>query len=123
MAKFFSKELVFLLIIAFSLEIIGNALGFYMVFEGYDIVTHFIGGALVSAFGIKILLPFLKQQAYFVNVVFTVGVGGFWEVTEFTLDLLFNLGLQSSLFDTMIDLVMVILAAIIINLIYFYKNR
>ncbi|MBI4044184.1 MAG: DUF2238 domain-containing protein [Candidatus Diapherotrites archaeon] len=123
MGQVFSRETVFLLLLALAGEIIGNVYGFYRLFPAFDIVTHFIGGALVSSIAVKFLYNKLHRHSYFVNVVFTLGIGAFWEITEFTADLLFGLGMQGSLNDTMVDLVMVGLAAIIVNSIYSSKKQ
>ncbi|MDO8633715.1 MAG: DUF2238 domain-containing protein [archaeon] len=123
MANDFSRETVFLLLLALAGEIIGNVYGFYRIFPAFDLVTHFVGGALVSSIAIKFLYNKLQRHSFFVNVVFTMGIGAFWEIIEFTADLLFHLGMQGSLNDTMVDLVMVASAAIIINFIYYSKKQ
>lgn len=123
MARDFSRETVFLLLLALTGEIIGNFYGFYKMFPAFDIVTHFVGGALVSSIAIKFLYNKLGTHSYFVNVVFTMGVGVLWEIIEFIADLLFNFGLQGSLNDTMVDMIMVTAAAIIINFTYYSKKQ
>ncbi len=122
MAQTFSKETIFLLVFALLGEIYGNVFGWYAIFPAFDIVTHFVGGALVASLAIKFLFKHLKHFSYFVNVVFTMGVGAFWEIIEFTADLLFHVGMQNGLNDTMVDMVMVTFAAIIINFIYYAKK-
>lgn len=123
MASSFSRETVFLLILSLLGEVIGNVFGLYKAIPAYDIVTHFIGGALVSSLIIKYFYEKLGRQSFFINVFFTMGVGALWEIFEFFADLLFMKGMQNGLNDTMVDLIMVTSAAIIINLIYANRYR
>lgn len=123
MQNTFSKERLFLLIIAVLLEILGNFLGFYNILAGYDLATHFIGGALVTTFAIEYFLANLKKHSYLINIVFTAGIGGLWEITEFLADTLFGWSLQRGLQDTIIDMIMVVSAAIIINFLYYMRRR
>lgn len=113
----FSIEIVFLLALFIVFEFSGNFFGLYDLFPAYDIVTHFLGGALVASVSIKFLFQFLKNYSYAVNVVFTTGIGAVWEMAEFFLDLFFGFGLQNGLNDTMTDMMMVFSAAIIVNFI------
>lgn len=123
MEQVFSREVVFLLALSVAGEVLGNVWGFYRAFPAYDIVTHFVGGALVSSIAIKFLYRHLKHHSYVTNIVFTLGIGALWEILEFSLDLVFGLGMQPSLADTMVDLVMVTGAAIVVNFIYYYKTK
>ena len=118
---FFSVEIVFLLALFIVFEFSGNFFRLYDLFEAYDIVTHFLGGALVASVSIKFLFQYLKNYSYALNVVFTTGIGAVWEMVEFFLDLLFGFGLQNGLNDTMVDLMMVMSAAIIVNFIERWK--
>ncbi len=118
----FSVEIVFLLVLFILFEFAGNAFGFYNLFPAYDIVTHFLGGALVSSVAIKFLYEYLKKYSYPVNIVFTTGIGAMWEMIEFLLDLLFGFGMQNGLNDTMVDLIMVMSAAIVVNFIEYWKT-
>lgn len=123
MQKVFSPETVFLLVLSITGEVVGNLFNFYRVFPAFDIATHFVGGALVSTIAIKYLYSKLQSHAYAINIVFTMGIGALWELIEFGIDLLLKTRMQNSLNDTMVDLAMVTLAAIIVNAIYSGKRK
>src|SRR3989344_9294772 len=123
MANFFSRETLFLLVIFVSGELMGNILGFHKTLMEYDTFMLFVGGALVASLLATYLMEKLKGFSYTVNVFFTLGIGGIWEVFEFMSDKFVGFTLQPSLEDTMIDLIVVFSAAVVINVIYWIKYR
>ena len=112
---------IFLLALFVLLEIAGTTLNFYNLHPGFDIVMHFLGGALLASLSVNFLAKHLKHYSYPVNIFFTTGIGAFWEIIEFFIDLLFGYMTQPSLRDTIVDLIMVFLAAIVVNLIHYLK--
>ena len=123
MGKLVSTETIFLFVLFVLGEFFGNVFNLYRTLVAWDIVTHFVGGALVSSIVISFLHEYLKKYYYAVNVAITLGVGTAREIIEFLADKMFGLGLQPSLNDTMVDLIMVFSAAVIINLIFWYRKR
>jgi hypothetical protein len=121
--KYITRETVFLASFWAVFEFAGNAFRYYDSFPAWDILTHFLGGALVASVAIIFLLENLKKFSYRVNVIFTLGVGGAWEITEFLIDLAFGTHTQVGLNDTMVDLIMVFSAAVIVNLIHYYTRK
>ncbi|HLC92462.1 MAG TPA: hypothetical protein VJH23_02025 [archaeon] len=123
MANLFSRETLFLLVVFIVGEVMGNLLGFHQSLAEYDTFMHFVGGALVASLLATYLMEKLKGFSYTVNVFFTLGIGGIWEVFEFLGDKFLGFTLQPSAEDTMIDLIVVFSAAVVINVIYWIKYR
>lgn len=114
----------FLFIIVFFQFVVGEAQGFYGKISYYDDIIHFFFPFLISvmAFTIAYALYFagkikasIKIMIFFV-IVLTLGIGAFWEIIEYTLDLLFMDRIEgwnrvqgrdaaSAFHDTMTDLV------------------
>ncbi|HLC79513.1 MAG TPA: DUF2238 domain-containing protein [archaeon] len=118
----FSRESLFLLVVFVAGEIMGNLLGFHTTLPQYDVFMHFVGGALVSSVIINLLLERLEQYSYITNVFVTLGIGALFEIFEFCADVFFKTTTQPGLEDTMIDLIIVLAAAIIINTIYWFRH-
>lgn len=118
----FSRETLFLILVFAAGEFMGNFFGFHKTLAGYDIVMHFVGGALVSSLIINLLVERLGSYSYITNVFVTLGVGGAWEIIEFLSDTFLGTLTQPSLFDTMKDMIVVLCAAVITNLIYWYRH-
>ena len=106
-------KLNFLLVLALFLHVFGGASGFYDTVPGWDHVTHAFSSSLVAALGFIVVLSvdqyvktiFLPKR--FLGVViamFTMAMGVFWELMEFSLDMWTGSLMQYSLDDTMVDL-------------------
>ncbi|TDX30457.1 hypothetical protein DFO67_105247 [Modicisalibacter xianhensis] len=113
--------------------LLGEGRGFYSRFWWWDIALHTVAGGLFSAVGFllayggngmrriedSIIKPgFIALFA----LMFSLGVGVFWEIFEFSMDSLFGtrmqramLGDSSGLTDTMWDLVMNTLGALVVS--------
>ncbi|MEK6957890.1 MAG: hypothetical protein AABW99_02860 [archaeon] len=121
MKEFFSRETLFLLTIFIIGELMGVFLHFYDTLVEFDSVMHFIGGALVSSLLVSFLLAYLKKFYFAANVLITLGIGALWEIIEYFSDTLFGTVSQGSLGDTMLDLIVVLLASATINVIYWWR--
>lgn len=119
----FGRETYFLLIVFIVGEIAGLTLGLYNPIHEFDLLMHFIGGMLVSSITIYFLLNHFKRFSFLANVLMTIGIGALWEIVEFLLDQLLGLSTQAGLFDTMTDLIIVLIAALIINGAYAWAHR
>ena len=124
---------VFYLFMFFS-AFLGSVLEFYRRFYEWDMIIHFIMGALISVLSIYILnLTIYKKGSrhnlfftFLFMIAFAVCVCALWEVWEFSGDILFDLGSQryvsyegtlligkEALFDTMMDIIMGFSGAIV----------
>jgi len=118
-----SRETKFLLVVFIAGEIMGFALNFHNILLEYDTFMHFVGGALVASLLAQSLIEFLGKFSYITNVFVTLGVGAAWEIAEFLADRVLGTTLQPSLGDTMVDLIIVLFAAIAVNIIYSMKHK
>ena len=106
----------------------GVCLKFYVRFECWDMIIHFLMGACLSVLSIYILnLTVYKKDrnkhnlffTFLFMICFTLAIGVVWEFLEFGCDLIFDTGFQryityegvtlvgqQALMDTMIDLLM-----------------
>lgn len=91
----------------------GSVLRFYDLFSGYDRVVHFMSGIIlgfVGFYAVKWLLgrlnvtenPLLLTLTSF---FFSCACAGFWEIIEFTVDCVSQMGVQHGNSDTMGDIV------------------
>jgi len=114
---------------------LGEIHGYYTTFWWWDVVLHTGSGFLLGLAGFVLVYILnrekqisVKMKAGFIAffaLCFALAVGAFWEIIEFTVDQLFGLYAQKgSLVDTMWDLVVDLLGALIISLIgYFYLKK
>lgn len=120
---------VFMFISAF----LGSVLEFYNKFPAWDMIIHFLMGAVLAVLSIYILnyTVYKKDKSrhnlfftFLFMLLFSLGISALWEIWEFCGDLLFNIGAQryiengityigqKALMDTMLDLCMDLLGAI-----------
>jgi uncharacterized membrane protein YjdF len=114
--------------------ILGEVRNFYRDFPHWDTLLHICSGIMLGSFGFALIdilnenktIP-IKLNKWFVvlfSFCFAITLDTFWEVIEFSMDLLMNLNMQqyitysgtvlvgkAALFDTMKDLVVDILGA------------
>lgn len=133
-------ELLTILFIFASL-FLGEIGGYYERFWWWDVMLHTASGLLLGILGF-LLVYVLNSQPHvrlhmtpgfvaFFAFVFAVAVGAIWEIFEFTMDSLFGMNMQkpmlgdeSGLTDTMFDLIVDTLGALIISLIgYAYMKQ
>ncbi|MFA5020263.1 MAG: DUF2238 domain-containing protein [Candidatus Pacearchaeota archaeon] len=104
----------FLIVFSLYFHTSGRIFGLYpMFYPFYDKFGHFMGSVTVALLGFTAFvimdryteLKLKKHHIVFFIVIFTLAIGAFWEIIEFTADKLFHATNQYSLDDTMYDLV------------------
>ena len=124
MADFRLPRLLISIIVAFAVGtlVLGEVFDFYEEFWWWDIAMHTGSAVMFGVFGvILIMLVFdnasikaSPKMVAFLAFCFAMAVGGIWEIFEFAMDQLFGLNMQKSgLIDTMWDLIVDMLGAII----------
>ena len=127
-------ELLAILFIFASL-FLGEIRGYYAKFIWWDVVLHTGSGLLLGIMGF--LLVYLLNQEEKIELhmkpnfvalfsfVFAVAMGAVWEIFEFAVDGLFGFNMQKSgLIDTMWDLIVDTLGALVIAMLgYGYMKR
>ncbi|MFQ5328409.1 MAG: hypothetical protein ACE5D4_00275 [Thermodesulfobacteriota bacterium] len=107
-------ELDFLITLSIFAHIVfGEQMHFYERFWLWDKILHVYGSAVISLLAFIIVYTFhstgkLKLTLPFIGlftVVFTLAVGGLWEIGEFTVDKLLDLNTQRGLDNTMWDII------------------
>jgi len=117
-------EINFLATFILYLHLGGGVRGWYELFPWYDKVTHFLSSAAVAAIGFMIVviidqyvkdIKINRQFITFFVIIFTMTVGAFWEIGEFTADQIFGSHWQAGLTDTMYDLICDLIGGIIVG--------
>jgi len=124
---------VLVIAFVFAALFLGEVRGFYLRYWWWDIALHTSSGLLLGMIGF-LLVHFLNETeniaihmkpgfVAFFAFLFAVGFGTLWEIFEFTMDSLFGLDMQktmlgdpSGLTDTMWDLIVDLLGALVISL-------
>ncbi len=121
--EFESLAVVFLYMALF----LGEVQGFYQRFWWWDVVLHIGSGLLLGILGFLLVYVLnekkeieLELHPKFVALfafMFAMGMGALWEIFEFAMDQLFGLNMQKSgLVDTMWDLIVDGIGALVISL-------
>jgi hypothetical protein len=127
----FPLEFSFLLnLFIYSSLFLGEVHGFYTRFWWWDLVLHAGSGIALGFIGFLILFSLYRSNKLemspallvLFSFCFALALGTLWEIFEFTIDSLFGFTMQKSgLVDTMGDLIVNTLAALITALSgYFY---
>ncbi len=106
---------------------LGEVQGYYVRFWWWDAVLHTGSGFLLGILGFLLVYVMnehdnidLHMRPRFVALfafMFAVGMGALWEIFEFAMDQLFGLNMQKSgLVDTMWDLIVDSIGALVISL-------
>jgi uncharacterized membrane protein YjdF len=127
-----SIEFIYLLFI-FVAQTLGSVLNFYQAFYFYDKAVHFLSGVLDSFVAIFILVRFHKYNEKSlafncVMIIFTVmAIAGFWEIFEYTGNLLFGGDPQkvvaTGVNDTMTDIIVALLGSVLVCIAYLYEQE
>lgn len=112
---------------------LGEVNEYYTEFWWWDLLLHTFTGLIVGLVGFMIMFVLYKrkriQGAPFFIALFSfslaAAIGGLWEIFEFTFDQLFGLNMQKSgLIDTMWDIIVNDIGALIASIIGFiYLKR
>ena len=130
-----SFEILIILFIYSSIYL-GEVHEFYIKFWWWDILLHFSSAIALGIIGFTILLILYEKEKVSANPFwislfifsFALSIGAVWEIFEFSMDNLLGTNMQkpmlgdySGLTDTMIDLIMDSLGALIVAIIgYLY---
>ncbi len=116
-------EVNLLVAVSFYLHVMGHVGGYYISLAPYyDKLTHLVSSATIAliAFFLAVLADYrgdvrLTMPAIVVFIlVSTLAAGAVWEIYEFVADQVFGTNLQHGNIDTMSDLIMDIVGAVIV---------
>jgi hypothetical protein len=104
--------------------VLGAIANFYGQFEYYDKFVHFFSGVFTTLIFIILFRYIVKSK--FNNdkiiklgtVIFNTAIAAFWEICEFSFDLVFKRGVQRGFTDTMTDMIAAIIGGLIIILFF-----
>jgi len=126
---------VLALLFVFAAVFLGEVRGYYVRYWWWDVVLHSASGFLLGILGFLLVHVLnekedldLHMKPVFVALfafVFALGLGALWEIFEFAIDSTFGLNMQKSgLVDTMWDLIVDAMGALVIALLGFaYLSR
>lgn len=118
--------LQFFIVFAISLHIWGGVLHFYRM-PFYDKIAHFLASAIIAFFALLVIYildvfsPRIHMDIFIIGffiIIFTIAIGGIWEIAEFLSDQIFSHGTpiaQVSLQNTMWDLIADTIAGIFVG--------
>jgi len=106
---------------------LGDVQGYYARFWWWDIVLHTGSGFLLGILGFLLVYVLNEKEDIeldlhpkfiaFFAFIFAMGMGSVWEIFEFSMDQLFGMNMQKSgLVDTMWDLIVYGVGALIISI-------
>ena len=113
---------------------LGEMQGYYLKYWWWDILLHMGSGLILGIFGFLLVYVInehedleLHMKPSFIALfafMFSIGIGTIWEIFEFTLDQTLGMTTQgNSLVDTMSDLIVDGIGALIISLLGFSYLR
>jgi hypothetical protein len=125
---------------AFASLFLGEVRGYYTRFWWWDIVLHTTSGLLLGIVGFllvhvlneieRIGMQLKPGFVAFFAFLFSVGLGALWEIFEFSMDTLFGTNMQkpmlndpSGLLDTMVDLIVDTVGALVISAFGYYHLK
>ncbi len=124
-------DLITTLFLFFSL-LLGDFMDFYTRFWWWDKVLHTLSGFLIGLLGFFIIysLRFTQKikmspsMTILFSFTFSMGIAAIWEIVEFLIDIFFGTNMQrSGLVDTMLDMIVAGIGAIIISILGFIYLR
>lgn len=106
---------------------LGEVHGYYLKYWWWDILLHTSSGLIMGVFGFLLVYVLNEHEDLEMHMkpgfvclfafMFAIGMGTIWEIVEFTLDQLLGMNTQgSSLADTMSDLIVDSIGALIISI-------
>ncbi|HVS12733.1 MAG TPA: hypothetical protein VMV46_02320 [Thermoanaerobaculia bacterium] len=118
----------------FAALFLGEVRGYYQRFWWWDVALHTSSGFLLGIVGFLLVHVLNEKEEIDVHMnpgfvaffafLFAVGIGALWEIFEFGMDSVFGLNMQkemlgdpSGLTDTMWDLIVDVLGALVISLV------
>ncbi|PIN94654.1 hypothetical protein COU53_02630 [Candidatus Pacearchaeota archaeon CG10_big_fil_rev_8_21_14_0_10_30_48] len=134
-APFISKKLfntnfpaeyeIIILLSLYGLLFLGDVRGLFAEFWWWDVLLNLIASISLSIVGLTILYVLYKDKKInanpliisFLTFSFAVAMGTVWEILEFALDTFFGFNFQKSLLDTMKDLSINMLGAMLVSIV------
>ncbi len=118
-----SLEIIYLMFI-YGLLISGEIKGFYSGLWWWDVLMTFTASIALGFIGLSVVYVLYKEEKISLNPIFSsilifsfaVSIGVLWEIFEFTLDTLIKSDFQKGLNNTMQDLSVTILGALIVSI-------
>lgn len=126
---------LFTILFLFLATFLGESNSFYNKFWWWDIILHISSGFLLGIMGFLLVYVLseektasLKMKPIFISLFafsFAIMLGTIWEIYEFGNDQLLGTNMQKSgLIDTMWDLIVDTIGALVVSIIgYFYINK
>lgn len=112
----------------FGFYLLGRSLQLFKLYPPLDIPTHFLGGVVITYFyrvAIRHSQKLVGEIPFPVQVLFAFTCTGtttiFWEFYENVLDFFFNTQMVRGVEDTIVDLLVGLLGALVFSL--FYKRH
>ena len=113
---------------------LGSINSFYDMIWWWDLVLHALSGIIIAAIGFSLVDILnsnerlaLKLSPIFVALFsfsFALALGTIWEIFEFAMDSIFGMNMQKSgLVDTMWDLIVDAVGALIFSVVTYYKLK
>lgn len=114
------------IVFVFMSLFLGEVQGYYTLFWWWDLVLHSGSAFIMGILGFLLVYVLNEKKEIELNLnrnfvalfafMFAIGIGALWEVFEFSADQLFGLNMQKSgLVDTMWDLIVNTIGALIIS--------
>jgi len=121
--EFHSMAVVFI----YASLFLGEVRGYYARFWWWDVLLHISAGFLLGILGFLMVHVLNEKEEIemhmnpgfvaFFSFMFAIGLGALWEIFEFGMDQVFGLNMQKSgLMDTMWDLIVDGMGALVISL-------
>ena len=117
----------------------GEIFNFYVLFNYYDTILHFVTAMLLSILGYSIIHYYFDDNVLFMQLLFAFLFGisceFFWEILEFSIDHFFNSNMQrfikngiiltghEAISDTIKDMVVAIIGCVIGVLSFFFGRK
>jgi len=115
---------------------------FYEIFNYYDTIVHFLNGGIIVVISFAVIKYFVEDSndhiplIIFVAVLMSLSLGTLWEIYEFLIDVIFGSNMQrykdvhtniefigqKALMDTMIDLIVDTLGAILAGILLYIDS-
>jgi hypothetical protein len=131
---------IFFILFLYAAIILGEVRGYYRRFYHWDTVLHTLSGGMLASFGFCIIDIINRSERInlglsdwfmsFFSFCFAVMLDTLWEIVEFTMDMLLDLNMQQyilpdgtvlagryAIVDTMKDLIVDVLGALVISII------
>lgn len=127
----YTLEFTYIVFIFFA-QFLGSVMNLYDQVWWYDLFVHFLSGILSSLLSLFVLSWFKihhkknKTFNFIFMIIFSVAVAALWEFIEFTAFIIFKTDMQNHLttgvFDTMQDMLIAAVGALIIAIYYLINN-